>query len=54
MQLDIQDEQHLGRSQKARATWDQSFQKMAKLSDDRLVNEASCAQTIWDDEEWEW
>ena len=40
---------------KHRASWDAAFQKMAKNSDDALLDsDIILNQTRWDEEEWEW
>jgi len=40
---------------KYRESWDTAFQKMAKNSDDLLLDaESLFDQNKWDEEEWEW
>ncbi len=38
----------------ARQNWAPSFQKMAQLKDDSLLEVHQTAANTWDDKEWEW
>ena len=40
--------------QSARQGWDAQFQAMAKLGDDRLMDEGTLSLTEWEASEWEW
>jgi hypothetical protein len=37
----------------ARAGWGPAFARMARVSDDKLLDD-NPASTRWDDEEWQW
>ena len=54
MQTDNQNEQHFGRSEEPRARWEQSIWEIARLGDERVLDETSHSLTVWDIEEWEW
>jgi hypothetical protein len=55
MRPDDQNAQQLAdQFEKPRGGWEQSFSEMARLGDDRLIDEASHPLTVWDYKEWEW
>jgi antitoxin MazE len=39
---------------RVRASWPASFQKMASLGDDTLLDGDAQISTTWDEDEWEW
>lgn len=39
---------------RARAGWEERFAAMAAAGDNRLIDEARWASTVFDEEEWEW
>jgi hypothetical protein len=42
------------RLEKPRTKWEQAFREMPGPDDDRLLDQKSQSQTLWDYEEWEW
>lgn len=54
IEMDVQDRTILIHSpRRPRAEWGKTFQRMAKLGDDRLLDPHPMP-TTWDDEEWQW
>ena len=39
---------------RARSEWAASFRKMAERGDDVLIDRDVPAQTVWEEDEWEW
>jgi len=55
IELEVQDGKIIIHSaSNPRQGWDEKFQAMAEVGDDRLVDENLSGQTTWDLEEWEW
>lgn len=50
----VRDEIVLRPSHRPRAGWDVQFRAMAAHGDDRLVDQAAEAATVFDRGEWEW
>ncbi len=54
VEIDVRDNMILIHSlRQSRAGWDKAFTKMARLSDDKLLDQQHTSSR-WDDEEWQW
>ena len=55
MEFEVHDAQIvIGPARSRRQGWDEAFRSMAKVGDDRLLDEDLTGQSDWDTAEWEW
>lgn len=56
VELEIEEDKIIIRpAHQPRQDWEEQFQKMAELADDRLIDEEALPHlTRWDEDEWEW
>lgn len=55
VELDAEDDRIIIRSAKhPREDWETAFRVMAERGDDELLDRDLLAQTLWDEDEWQW
>ena len=55
IQLEVENDKLILRpAVRPRQGWDEQFQRMAQLGDDRLLDGEDLTASSWDETEWEW